>query len=182
LRGELSDGMMLSERELQLSDEHEGIIVLPEGPEIGAYVRDSVALNEVVLDLKVETNRGDCLSVYGVAREVATLFRADLAPLPGQEEPPATGPGRVEDYVRVAIEDPDRCFRFTARAFTDVRIGASPLWLRQRLAAAGVRPISNVVDVTNYVTLGIGQPLHAYDGARIPGNVLTARRARPGER
>ncbi len=94
LRGEHSDGMMLSERELQLSEEHDGIIVLPEGPEIGAYVRDSVALSEVVLDLKVETNRGDCLSVYGVAREVATLFRAELAPLPGRE-PEATGAGHA---------------------------------------------------------------------------------------
>ena len=143
-------------------------------------MRDDVALNEVVLDLKVETNRGDCLSVYGVAREVATLFRADLAPPPGRE-PAATGPGasrtRSASGSRPRPLLPLHRPRLHRRAH-----GASPLWLRQRLAAAGVRPISNVVDITNYVTLGIGQPLHAYDGARIPGNVLTARRARPGER
>ena len=139
LRGEISDGMMLSERELQLSDEHDGHHRAARGARDRRLRARQRALSEVVLDLKVETNRGDCLSVYGVAREVATLFRADLAPLPGRR---ARGDRRpaASRTIRVGIDDPDRCFRFTARAFTDLRIGASPLWLRQRLAAAGVRP------------------------------------------
>ncbi len=180
LRGEVSDGMMLSERELHLSNEHDGIMVLRERLEVGSLLRDHVALAEEVIELEVGSNRGDALSVYGLAREVAAGFDLELRPPPG-EEPEATGAGRVEDVVRVGIEAPDRCYRFTARAFSDVVIAPSPLRLRAHLAAAGMRPISNVVDVTNYVMLGLGNPLHAYDAVKIPGRVLTARMARRGE-
>ena len=181
LRGEVSNGMMLSERELGLSDEHDGIIVLPAdvGYEVGSLLHDHVELDEVVLDISVESNRGDCLSVYGMAREVAVLFGLDLAPLPGVE--PASGGGATSDLVTVGIDAPDRCSRFTARGFTDVAIRPAPFRARQRLAAAGIRPISNVVDVTNYVMHELGNPLHVYDADRIPGAVLTARLARDGE-
>ena len=181
LRGEVSDGMMLSERELGLSDDHDGIIILPGGGgyEVGSLLRDHVALDEAVLDVSVESNRGDCLSVYGMAREVAVLFGLDLAPMPGVE--PAAGGGATADLVRVAIEAADRCSRFTARGFTGVAIGPAPFRARQRLAASGIRPISNVVDVTNYVMHELGNPLHVYDADRIPGGVLTARLARAGE-
>jgi phenylalanyl-tRNA synthetase beta chain len=181
LRGEVSNGMMLSERELGLSDEHDGIIILPAGSgyEVGSRLADHVELDEVVLDISVESNRGDCLSVYGMAREVAVLFDLPLAPMPGVE--PAASGGSTSDLVTVAIDAPDRCSRFTARGFTDVKIGPSPFRIRQRLAAAGIRPISNVVDVTNYVMHELGNPLHVYDADEIPGKTLTARLAREGE-
>jgi phenylalanyl-tRNA synthetase beta chain len=181
LRGEISDGMMLSERELELSDEHAGIIVLPHVYEIGSPVRDHVALHDTILELAPESNRADLLSIYGIAREVAALFDLELAPLPGTA-PPVTGTRDTSELVTVGIDAPERCYRFTARGFDDVRVGPSPLAMRQRLAACGMRPLANVVDVTNYVMLGIGQPTHAYDAAKIPGRQLVARLARDGER
>ncbi len=181
LRGEVSDGMILSERELGLSEDHDGIIVLPAdaGYAVGSRLADHVELDEVVLDVSVESNRGDCLSVYGMAREVAVLFGLDLKPLPGIE--PAAGGGSTSDLVTVAIDDAAGCSRFTARGFTGVTIGPSPFRIRQRLAAAGIRPISNVVDVTNYVMHELGNPLHVYDADCIPGRTLTARLAKTGE-
>ena len=180
LRGEVSDGMMLSERELQLSNEHDGIIVLRDAYEVGSPLRDHVALEDEVLDVEITSNRGDCLSIYGLAREVAAGFGVEPVAPPGREPEPV-GPGRTSDVVRVAIEAPDRCLRFAARAFQDVVVGPAPLWMRARLAAADVRAISNVVDVTNYVMVGLGNPLHAYDAERIRGGELVARRSRPGE-
>jgi phenylalanyl-tRNA synthetase beta chain len=180
LRGELSDGMMLSERELQLSDEHDGIIRLAGGYEIGSLAADHFALAETVLELEVTSNRADLLSIYGIAREVATLLDVELAPMPGVA-PPATGTRPTADVVRIAIDDPTACLRFTARAFDHVAVAPSPLRIRQRLSAAGMRPISNVVDITNYVMIGLGSPTHAYDATRIAGSVLTARAARAGE-
>jgi phenylalanyl-tRNA synthetase beta chain len=180
LRGEVSDGMMLSERELQLSDEHDGIIRLPDLYEIGSDAADHFALAETVLDIEVTANRGDLMCVYGIAREISTLLDVDLAPLPGVAPPPAVD-RPTSDVVRVGIEAPERCLRFTARAFEGVRVAASPLLIRQRIAATGMRPISNAVDITNYVMLGIGTPTHAYDATKIAGGELTARLARPGE-
>jgi phenylalanyl-tRNA synthetase beta chain len=180
LRGEVSDGMMLSERELQLSDEHDGIIRLPDMYEIGSAAGEHFALADTVLDLEVTANRGDLMCVYGIAREISTLLDTELAPMPGVV-PPATGSRPTSDVVRVGIDDFERAPRFTARAFDGIAVAASPLRMRQRLAAAGMRPISNVVDITNYVMLGIGSPTHAYDATKIDGGELTARRARPGE-
>ena len=175
LRGEMSAGMILSERELELGQDHTGIIVLPDG-EPGAPLGDVLPLRDVVLDLEITGNRPDLLSVYGVAREVAALFRLELAPPPGSE------PERVGDEpVEITIEDFDGAPRYIGRLFRDVRIGPSPLWLRARLDAAGMRPISNVVDVTNYVMLGLGNPLHAFDHARLAGGRIVVRRARQGE-
>jgi phenylalanyl-tRNA synthetase beta chain len=181
LRGEVSDGMMLSERELQLSEEHDGIIRLPGSTlEIGSLARDHFALEETILELEVTSNRADLLSVYGIAREVAALLDVELAQLPGTL-PAATGTRPTTDVVRVAIDAPDACLRFTARAFDGIVIGPSPLRIRQRLSASGMRPISNVVDVTNYVMIGLGNPTHAYDAATIHGGALTARHAQAGE-
>ena len=175
LRGEMSAGMILSERELELGQDHTGIIVLPEG-EPGAPLGDVIPLREVVLDLEITGNRPDLLSVYGVAREVAALLRLELAPPPGHE------PEQVGDEpVEIAIEDFSGAPRYIGRLFRDVRIGPSPLWLRARLDAAGMRPISNVVDVTNYVMLGLGNPLHAFDHARLAEGRIVVRRARQGE-
>jgi phenylalanyl-tRNA synthetase beta chain len=180
LRSEVSDGMMLSERELELSAEHAGIITLPDRYEIGSLARDHFALADTILELEVTANRSDLLSIYGIAREIAALTGADLAPLPGVL-PAATGTRPFASVCRVAIDAPDRCYRFTARGFDDVRVAPSPLLLRQRVAACGMRPISNVVDITNYVMLGIGNPTHAYDTDRIRGGELTARLARSGD-
>jgi phenylalanyl-tRNA synthetase beta chain len=176
LRGELSNGMILSERELELGQDHTGILVLDEGPEPGTPLADVLPLGEQVLELETTPNRPDLLAVYGVAREVAALYRAELAPPPG-EDPAPDG----DEEVPVTVDDPDGCPRYIGRLFRDVRIGASPPWLKARLAAAGMRPISNVVDVTNYVMHALGNPLHAFDEKKLAGRRIIVRRARAGE-
>ncbi len=176
LRGEVSNGMILSERELELGQDHSGIIVLDEGPEPGTPLADVLPLAETVLELETTPNRPDLLGVYGVAREVAALFDLPLEPWPGSD------PGRDGDeQVLVSIEDPQGCPRYIGRLFRDVRIGPSPPWLKARLTAAGMRPISNVVDVTNYVMHALGNPLHAFDQTRLAGGEIVVRRARAGE-
>jgi phenylalanyl-tRNA synthetase beta chain len=176
IRGRDSAGMILSEKELELGDDHTGIIVLEDG-EPGTPLGDVLPLQDVVLDLEITGNRPDLLSVYGVAREVAALFRLDLA------EPPGREPERAGDEpVNITIEDFEGAPRYIGHLFRDVRVGPSPVWLRARLNAAGMRPISNVVDVTNYVMLGLGNPLHAFDLAKLAGGRIVVRRARPGEK
>jgi phenylalanyl-tRNA synthetase beta chain len=181
LRGEESDGMILSETELRLGDDAAGIMVLDEGIAPGTPLAEVLPLAEVVLELEVTSNRPDCLAVYGVAREVHAVTGAPLAPL-DESDPPAAGGGEAGDHAAVEVQDPDLCPRYMARVLTDVRVGPSPGWLRHRLEAAGMRAISNVVDVTNYVMLLTGQPLHAFDLDRLAGRRVVARRARDGER
>jgi phenylalanyl-tRNA synthetase beta chain len=176
LRGTLSDGMILSESELELSGEHAGILVLPEPWEPGTPLRDVLPLGEEVLEIELTRNRPDCLSVYGIAREVAALFAAELEPMPG-EDPPLAGDERPD----VTIEDYEGCPRYIGRLFRDVRIGPSPPWLKARLTAGGMRPILNVVDVTNYVMLALGNPLHAFDFDTLGGGAIVVRRAWEGE-
>ena len=175
LRGSVSDGMILSERELELGPDHAGILVLDDG-EPGMPLTDVLPLQELVLDLEITGNRPDLLSVYGIAREIAAIYRLELAPPPGRE------PHRAGDEpVDVRIEDYEGCPRYIGRLFRGVRIDVSPAWLRARLHAAGVRPISNVVDITNYVMVGLGNPLHAFDHDTLGGGRIVVRRARPGE-
>jgi phenylalanyl-tRNA synthetase beta chain len=176
LRGELSEGMILAEDELDLGVDHTGIIVLDDALEAGTPLAEVLPLVDEVLDLDPTGNRPDLFAVYGVAREVAALLGGDLEPMPG-EDPARDG----DEPVGIAIDDPDGCLRFIGRAFRDVSIGESPLWLKGRLRSAGVRSISNVVDVTNYVMLALGSPLHAYDSDLLRGG-LVARRARAGEK
>jgi phenylalanyl-tRNA synthetase beta chain len=175
LRGSISDGMILSERELELGPDHSGILVLDRGVP-GMPLSDLVPLQDLVLDLEITGNRPDLLSVYGLAREIAVLYRLDLAPPPGRDPAPAG-----DEPVEVSIEDYEGCPRYIGRLFRDVRIGASPLWLRARLHAAGMRPIANVVDATNYVMLGLGNPLHAFDHDTLAEGRIVVRLARPGE-
>ena len=183
LRGVESAGMILAEDELELGEDHEGILVLGDlGVAPGTALTEVIPVTEQVLELDLNPNRSDCLGVYGVAREVHAITGAPLAAAPWEEDAEPTGSGAVDDLASVTVEVPDLCPRFTARAFTGVAMGSSPLWLRARLAAAGQRPISNVVDVTNYVMLMIGQPLHAFDLDRVPGGELIVRTARAGER
>jgi phenylalanyl-tRNA synthetase beta chain len=176
LRGEVSEGMILAEDELDLGTDHSGIIVLDDGLEAGTPLADVLPLVDEVLDLDPTGNRADLFAVYGVAREVAALLGGELLPMPG-EEPAQDG----DEPVGIGIEDPERCLRFIGRIFRDVAIGESPPWLKARLRHAGVRSISNVVDVTNYVMLALGSPLHAYDLDLLHGG-LVARRAREGEK
>ena len=187
LRGVASEGMILSETELEIGEDADGIMVLADdgaeldGSKPGSPLSEVLPVSEPVLELEVTTNRPDCLAVYGVAREVHAISEAALAPEPWEADAEAAGEGAVDDLASVAVEVPDLCPRFTARAFTEVEVGQSPAWLKARLAAAGQRPINNVVDITNYAMLLTGQPLHAFDLDRVPGGELVIRTAKPGE-
>jgi phenylalanyl-tRNA synthetase beta chain len=176
VRGEVSDGMILAEDEVGLGTDHAGIMVLENGIEPGTPLADVLPLTETVLELETGHNRPDLLSVYGIAREVAALYDLELAPPPGADPEMAE-----QEPVDVAIEDFEGCPRYIGRLFRDATIGPSPLWLKSRLLAAGMRPISNVVDVTNYVMLGLGNPLHAFDHTKLAGGRIVVRRARAGE-
>jgi phenylalanyl-tRNA synthetase beta chain len=182
LRGVASEGMICSEVELGLGAESDGIMVLDEGlASPGTPAAEVIALDEAVLELEVTPNRTDCFSIYGVAREAHAITGAGLAPPPWDGEGIRAG-GAVEEVVSVTVEDPEMCPRFTARAFTEVKIAPSPKWLKAKLTAAGQRPINNVVDITNYVMLLTGQPLHAFDLDLVPGGELIVRSATEGEK
>jgi phenylalanyl-tRNA synthetase beta chain len=176
LRGQVSEGMILAEDELDLGADHSGIIVLDDVLEPGTPLAEVLPLADEVLDLEPTGNRSDLFSVYGVAREVAALLGGELLPMPGSD-PQQDG----EEAVGIGIDDPEGCLRFIGRLLRDVAVGESPLWLKGRLRHSGVRAISNVVDVTNYVMLALGSPLHAYDLDLLRGG-LVARRARQGEK
>jgi len=183
LRGVESFGMILAEDEIAIGGEHDGIMVLED--EIGVQVADVPAgtpLSEVlsfsedVLELEITPNRPDCLGVHGVAREVHAITGTPLAPLETGPEPAGN------ENFDITVEDHDLCPRFTARIFRDVWVGPSPLWLKERLSAAGQRPINNVVDITNYVMLLTSQPMHAFDLDKIRGGKLVVRAAADGEK
>ncbi|HET9126037.1 MAG TPA: phenylalanine--tRNA ligase subunit beta [Solirubrobacteraceae bacterium] len=177
LRGQPSHGMILAEDEVAIGTDHDGIMVLDDALAAGTPLAEVLPLSDEVLVLEVTPNRPDCLGVYGVAREVHAATGAPLAAPPWTEDPGT--PGELS-AARITVET-DLCRRFTARAFEQVTVGPSPAWLKARLMAAGQRPISNVVDITNYVMLLTGQPLHAFDLDRVAGAELTVRRARSGE-
>lgn len=179
IRGIESDGMMLSEQELGYELESPGIAILPPDLPIGAPLQEYLPVAEAVLEIEVTPNRPDCLSIYGIAREVAAAAGLALAP-PPLAEPPVCGAPAEQD-IAVEVLAPDLCPRYTARVVRGVRMADSPPWLKARLTHAGMRPISNVVDVTNYVMLALGQPLHAFDLARVDGRRLVVRRAAAGE-
>ncbi|MFA5399108.1 MAG: phenylalanine--tRNA ligase subunit beta [Dehalococcoidia bacterium] len=176
IRGVVSEGMICAEKELGISDNYEGILVLPQDYEIGRPLADY--LGETILDIDITPNRADCLSVMGIAREVAAItghpFRMpDLT----YEE----GSKGAESYASVQIKDPDLCPRYCAGIIDGITIKSSPQWMQDRLAACGARPINNIVDVTNYVMLEFGQPLHAFDYREIRGQKIIVRRAADGE-
>ncbi len=179
LRGVESQGMLCSGAELEANDDASGLMILPGDTEIGRPVSELLGGEETVLEIEVTPNRPDCLSMIGVAREVAVLTGGELR-LPevsfAEEGPP------VETLAAVDLEAPDLCPRYTARVVQDVRLGPSPLWMRRRLEAAGLRAINNLVDVTNYVLLELGQPLHAFDLNLLADRRIVVRRAAPGER
>jgi phenylalanyl-tRNA synthetase beta chain len=176
VRGRLSDGMILAEDELALGTDHAGIMVLGDDLEPGTPLLDVLPLSDEVLELETTHNRPDLLAVYGIAREVAALYDLELAPPPGVD--PAGG---VDEPVDVRIDDLDGCPRYIGRLFRNVTVRPSPIWLKARLLAAGMRPISNVVDVTNYAMLALGNPLHAFDFAKLAGGRIVVRRATSDE-
>ena len=176
IRGVESMGMICSERELGLSDESEGIWVLPGRPDVGTPLAAIAGGGETVLDVEVTSNRTDCVSVRGVAREIAAAAGGALA-----APKPLTAAGK-SPLPDVSIENPADCPRYMARVVRGVTVGPSPEWLRRRLEAAGFRAINNVVDATNYVLREYGQPIHAFDAAKVGGNAIRVRRAREGER
>lgn len=176
IRGIQTEGMVMSEAELGLSEEHEGIIVLdPETP-LGLTAQE--VLGDTVLEIDVTPNNGRILSMIGIAREIAALFGGEVR-YPSVEWQ-AEGPP-AEQLLTVEIQDPDLCARYSGAVIQDVRIGPSPAWMQRRLALAGMRPINNIVDITNYVMLEMGQPLHAFDYDAVEGRKIVVRRARPGE-
>ncbi len=178
LRGVRSSGMILAEDELGIGEDHAGILELP-GWSAGTPLAEHLAIQDEVLELEVNPNRPDALGVYGVARDLHALTGAPLAEDPTERD---VEPGPGEAGIEIEITDPDICLRFTGRVFEAVRMGDSPVWLKQRLSAAGQRPISSVVDITNYVMLATAQPLHAFDLDEVRGGRIVVRRAQPGER
>lgn len=177
IRGVVSEGMICSEAELEISDEHEGIIVLPSEAEAGTPLDD--VLGDTFLELELTPNRGDCLSILGVARELGAITGQNVR-VPDIAYNESGTP--VSDLAKVTIADPDLCHRYTASVITGITIGPSPHWLQDRLARAGLRPINNVVDVTNYVMLEFNQPLHAFDLDTVTDHHVVVRRANDGEK
>ena len=176
IRGVESHGMMCSERELELSDEHNGIIDLPEDAPVGTSFAAYAHLDDPLIEINLTPNRPDATSVYGIARDLAasglgTLKTAPVEAIAGKGETP----------VKVTIEAPELCPGFALRLVKGVKNGPSPKWLQQRLIAIGLRPISALVDITNYVTFDRGRPLHVFDARKVAGN-LVVRRARDGEK
>lgn len=180
LRGVLSEGMICGPDEVGLGEKTDGILVLEGEVAPGTAATEVLPLDEAVLELEVTPNRPDCLGIYGVAREAHAITGSPLALPPWEGWVPPPGKA-TQDLVSVEVEDPADCLRFTARVFTDVEVAESPDWLKAKLTAAGQRPINNVVDVTNYVMLLTGQPLHAFDLDLVPEGELRVRRSKAGE-
>jgi len=184
LRGVESQGMLCSGEELELKDsdypgaETDGILILQEYYPPGMDIKEALDLGGEVIDFEITSNRPDCLSVVGMAREIAAATGKSWS-MP--EIVLSPGVGSIENELQVEVENPDLCPRYLARVVKDIKIQPSPRWMRRHLAAAGVRPINNIVDITNYVMLELGQPMHAFDLDRVEGRKIIVRNARPGE-
>jgi phenylalanyl-tRNA synthetase beta chain len=177
IRGVETEGMVMSEAEMGLSEEHLGIIHLPRETPLGLPIRD--VLGDVVLEIDVSPNNGRVLSMVGMAREVAAIFRNQVR-YPSSEWRDEGPP--VEELLQIEIEDPDLCARYSGAVIQGVTIAPSPAWMQRRITLAGMRPVNNIVDITNYVMLEMGQPLHAFNYNAVAGHKIIVRRARPGER
>ena len=185
LRGIESQGMMCSIEELGSNRDmypeapEEGIYIFPDDAEVGAGAVEALGLDDVVFEYEVTSNRVDCFSVVGIAREAAATFRKEFHP------PVVTKTGNsedVNDYIKVTVKDPDLCPRYCARVVKNIKIGPSPKWMQRRLASVGIRPINNLVDITNYVMEEYGQPMHAYDLDTIAEREIIVRTAAKGEK
>ena len=176
IRGVVSEGMVCSEKELGLSDDHEGILVLPSASPVGVPLAE--CLGDVIFDLELTPNRADCMSIIGVAHEVAALVGGQVNTREIVYEAEGTP---VESLMDVTVEEPSMCPRYCATVTRNIQRGSSPEWMQSRLKACGIRAISNVVDITNYVMLEYGQPLHAFDYDKVAGHKIIVRRAGPEE-
>ena len=185
LRGIESNGMMCSIEEMGSSRDmypeapEYGIYIFPEDAVVGESAVKALGLDDVVFEYEITSNRVDCYSVVGIAREAAATFRKPFCP------PVVTATGNnedVHDYVKVTVQDPELCPRYTARVVKNIKIAPSPVWLQRRLASCGIRPINNIVDITNYVMEEYGQPMHAYDYDTIAGHEIVVRRAGKDEK
>jgi len=176
IRGVESGGMLCSERELGLSEEHAGILMLPEGTTLGSDVADALGGSDTIFDVEVTPNRPDVLSHVGLARELAALAKTPLK-LPDD----ALSAGKEASFD-IEIAEPALCARYLGRVLSGAKVGPSPDWLAKRLSSCGIRSINNVVDVTNYVLLEWGHPLHAFDTAKLKGPAIRVRKARAGEK
>jgi len=180
LRGVKSRGMLCSADELGLQEERaEGLMILDSNLETGSQFAKALELDDIIFELDLTPNYSDCLSMIGVAREVAAMTGNQLQ-LP-EVEYSATGP-EVKELTSIEVEDEDLCPRYTVRVIKDVKVKESPLWLQRRLKAAGIRPINNIVDITNYILMEFGQPLHAFDYDQLTENRIVVRRAKSGEK
>ncbi len=182
IRGEESSGMLCSERELGLSDEHEGIIELPEDAPVGAPVADIMGLGDPVIEIAITPNRGDCLGVRGIARDLAAAGIGTLKPFAAAEKIPPAFESPVHWRRDFPKDKGDACPMVVGRAFRNIKNGPSPDWMQRRLRAIGLRPISALVDITNYVTFDLGRPLHVFDMEKLAGGALTMRFAADGEK
>ncbi|PKL45352.1 MAG: phenylalanine--tRNA ligase subunit beta, partial [Candidatus Riflebacteria bacterium HGW-Riflebacteria-2] len=179
IRGVESFGMMCSKKELGLSEDHGGLYILEEQTPIGENIVKALDLDDVVFDISITPNRGDALSHLGIARELSAIFNLPLHRNPlGDEE----GDDHVENHISVEIEDTTHCPRYGARVIHGITVGPSPDWLKDRLEKVGLRSINNVVDITNYIMLDIGHPMHAFDLSKIAGNGILVRNARKDEK
>jgi phenylalanyl-tRNA synthetase beta chain len=176
IRGVTSQGMVCSEKELGISESHQEIMILPAEAPVGKPLADY--MGDVILDLDITPNRPDCLSVIGIAREIAALMGQKVR-LPADDYAESTT--TIDSQVAVEIVDPDLCPRYSASLVRGIKITSSPPWMQQRLIAAGMRPINNIVDITNYVMLEYGEPLHAFDYNQIRGKKIIVRRAEKSE-
>ena len=183
LRGVDSYGMMCSVEELGCSRENypeapeEGIYIFPETTEIGADAIEILGLRDTVFEYEITSNRVDCYSVLGIAREAAATYRK---PFIAPDVKVIENDQKIEDYITVEVQDPDLCARYCARVCTNIKIGPSPEWMQRRLAASGIRPINNLVDITNYVMEEYGQPMHAFDISTVEGGKIIVKRASEG--
>ena len=188
LRGVESNGMLCSIGELSLTEHDmpgaatDGILILGEefADKIGMDIKEALMLNDTVVEFEITSNRPDCLSVIGLARESAVSFDKPFS-VPTPSVKCANDGDKIDNYLSVSISAPELCSRYAARVVKNVKIAPSPLWLRMRLRASGVRPINNIVDITNYVMLEYGQPMHAFDYSCLNGSAIEVRRARDGE-
>lgn len=185
LRGVPSYGMMCSIEELGSTKEmypdapENGIYIMPEDAVVGSSAIDALGLNDVVFEYEITSNRVDCYSVVGIAREAAATFHKEFVP------PVVTKTGNeedVNDYIKVSVENKDLCSRYCARVVKNIKIAPSPKWMQRRLASVGIRPINNLVDITNYVMEEFGQPMHAFDLSKIAGNEIVVKNAQDGEK
>lgn len=178
IRGIVSEGMLCSEEELGLGVKSEGIMILPDDAPVGMDINKYLGLDDYIFEINITPNRPDCMSIIGIAREISALTGLPLR-YPSTEVHESNG--RIEDYTKITIEDIDLCPRYAARIIRNVKVDSSPFWLRSRIEKCGMRSINNVVDITNYVLLEMGHPLHAFDYDLLEGREIIVRRAKSGE-